>query len=99
MRFSVLTLFDFFPALQNEVRYYQDTLNLMIRADTLGFDSVWVGEEHFYTIGICPSPQLFLTALPPLDFALSSALILSLLGARSLRPSPTRALTEVTAVG
>ena len=63
MRFSVLTLFDFFPALQNEGRYYQDTLDLMIQADKLGFDSVWVGEEHFYTIGICPSPQLFLTAL------------------------------------
>ena len=35
----------------------------MIYAEKLGFDSVWVGEEHFYSLGICPSPQLFLTAL------------------------------------
>jgi len=32
-------------------------------AERLGYDSVWVGEEHFYCFGICPSPQLFLTAL------------------------------------
>jgi alkanesulfonate monooxygenase SsuD/methylene tetrahydromethanopterin reductase-like flavin-dependent oxidoreductase (luciferase family) len=35
----------------------------MIDAEQLGFDSVWAGEEHFYSFGICPSPQLFLTAV------------------------------------
>jgi len=63
MQFGVFTLFDFFPDRQNEIAYYQDTLDLMISAEKLGFDSAWVGEEHFYSIGICPSPQLFLTAL------------------------------------
>jgi alkanesulfonate monooxygenase SsuD/methylene tetrahydromethanopterin reductase-like flavin-dependent oxidoreductase (luciferase family) len=63
MQFGLVTLFDFFPERQNERAYYQDTLDLMITAETLGFDSVWVGEEHFYSFGICPSPQLFLTAL------------------------------------
>jgi alkanesulfonate monooxygenase SsuD/methylene tetrahydromethanopterin reductase-like flavin-dependent oxidoreductase (luciferase family) len=63
MQFGVFTLFDFFPDRQNEIAYYRDTLDLMISAEKLGFDSVWVGEEHFYSIGICPSPQLFLTAL------------------------------------
>jgi alkanesulfonate monooxygenase SsuD/methylene tetrahydromethanopterin reductase-like flavin-dependent oxidoreductase (luciferase family) len=63
MQFGLFTLFDFFPDRQNELTYYQDTLDLMISAETLGFDSVWVGEEHFYSFGICPSPQLFLTAL------------------------------------
>jgi len=63
MQFGLLTLFDFFPERQHETSYYQDTLNLMIYAEQLGFDSVWVGEEHFYALGICPSPQLFLTAL------------------------------------
>jgi len=63
MQFGLLTLFDFFPERQNETAYYQDTLDLMIYAERLGFDSVWVGEEHFYSLGICPSPQLFLTAL------------------------------------
>ena len=63
MKFGLFCLFDFFPDRQNEVRYYQDTLDLIIRAEQLGFDSVWLGEEHFYTIGICPSPQIFLTAV------------------------------------
>jgi len=63
MQFGLFTLFDFFPDRQQEVTYYQDTLDLMIYAEQLGFDSVWAGEEHFYSFGICPSPQLFLTAL------------------------------------
>lgn len=63
MQFGLFTLFDFFPDRQNEVTYFKDTLDLMIYGDQLGFDSVWVGEEHFYSFGICPSPQLFLTAL------------------------------------
>jgi alkanesulfonate monooxygenase SsuD/methylene tetrahydromethanopterin reductase-like flavin-dependent oxidoreductase (luciferase family) len=63
MQFGLMTLFDFFPDRQNELAYYQDTLDLMVYAEKLGFDSVWVGEEHFYSLGICPSPQLFLTAL------------------------------------
>jgi len=63
MQFGLFTLFDFFPDRQNESTYYRDTLELMVYAERLGFDSVWIGEEHFYTFGICPSPQLFLTAL------------------------------------
>src|SRR5262245_61024288 len=63
MQFGVFTLFDFFPDRQNERTHYQDTLDLMIYAEKLGFDSVWVGEEHFYSLGICPSPHLLLTAL------------------------------------
>jgi alkanesulfonate monooxygenase SsuD/methylene tetrahydromethanopterin reductase-like flavin-dependent oxidoreductase (luciferase family) len=63
MQFGLFTLFDFFPDRQNEVAYYRDTFDLVIHAEKLGFDSVWVGEEHFYSFGICPSPQIFLTAL------------------------------------
>ena len=63
MQFGLFTLFDFFRGRQDEVAYYRDTLDIMIQAEKLGFDSVWVGEEHFYSFGICPSPQLFLTAL------------------------------------
>ena len=63
MKFGLFSLFDFFQDRQNEVSYYQDTLDLVIRSEQLGFDSVWLGEEHFYSFGICPSPQLFLTAL------------------------------------
>ncbi|HEV8718766.1 MAG TPA: LLM class flavin-dependent oxidoreductase [Candidatus Binatia bacterium] len=63
MQFGLFTVFDFFPDRQSEMAYYQDTLDLMISAEKLGFNSVWVGEEHFYSVGICPSPQLFLTVL------------------------------------
>ena len=63
MEFGLFTLFDFFRERQDEVAYYRDTIDLMVLAEKLGFDSVWGGEEHFYSFGICPSPQLFLTAL------------------------------------
>jgi alkanesulfonate monooxygenase SsuD/methylene tetrahydromethanopterin reductase-like flavin-dependent oxidoreductase (luciferase family) len=63
VQFGLFTLFDFFRDRQEEVAYYRDTLDLMILAEKLGYDSVWAGEEHFYSFGICPSPQLFLTAL------------------------------------
>ena len=63
MQFGLFTLFDFFPDRQNEVAYYKDTIDFVIHAEQLGYDSVWMGEEHFYSFGICPSPQLFLTAL------------------------------------
>jgi alkanesulfonate monooxygenase SsuD/methylene tetrahydromethanopterin reductase-like flavin-dependent oxidoreductase (luciferase family) len=63
VQFGLFTLFDFFRDRQDEVAYYRDTLDLMTFAEQLGFDSVWGGEEHFYSFGICPSPQIFLTAL------------------------------------
>jgi len=63
VQFGLFTLFDFFRDRQDEVAYYRDTLDLMTLAERLGYDSVWAGEEHFYSFGICPSPQLFLTAL------------------------------------
>jgi len=63
VQFGLFTLFDFFQGRQDEVAYYRDTLDIMILAEKLGFDSVWGGEEHFYSFGICPSPQLFLTAV------------------------------------
>ena len=40
MQFGLFTLFDFFPDRQQEITYYQDTLDLMIYAEQLGFDSV-----------------------------------------------------------
>ena len=63
MEFGLFSLFDFFRDKQDEVQYFQDTLELSILAEQLGFDSVWFGEEHFYSFGICPSPQIFLTAV------------------------------------
>ena len=63
MEFGLFSLFDFFRDKQDEVRYFQDTLDICVQAEELGFDSIWLGEEHFYAFGICPSPQMFLTAV------------------------------------
>lgn len=63
MKFGLFTLFDFFADLQNERDYFRDTIALLKEAEALGYDSVWVGEEHFYSFGICPNPQMFLAAL------------------------------------
>ena len=63
MEFGLFSLFDFFRDTQDEAQYFQDTLEICILAEELGFDSIWLGEEHFYAFGICPSPQMFLTAV------------------------------------
>lgn len=63
MQCGLLTLFDFFADRQTEVASYTDTLECMMYAEQLGCDSVWVGEEHFSSFSICPSPQRLLTAV------------------------------------
>jgi len=63
VEFGLFSLFDFFRDRQDEVAYYRDALDLIISSEKLGYDSVWIGEEHFYSFGLCPSPQLFLTAV------------------------------------
>lgn len=63
MKFGLFSLFDFFPERQSEIPYYRETLDLIVRADELGLDHVWIGEEHFYSFGICPRPVIYLTAI------------------------------------
>ena len=47
MKFGLFSLFDFFRDRQNEVRYYQDTLDSVIRAEHLGFESVVPARRSF----------------------------------------------------
>jgi len=63
MEFGLFTLFDFYPGKQDERRYYRETIDLAVYGEELGFGSFWAGEEHFYSFGICPSPQILLTAV------------------------------------
>ncbi|MEY2465302.1 MAG: hypothetical protein QOH64_3440 [Acidimicrobiaceae bacterium] len=63
MEFGLFTLFDFYADRQEVAQYYRDTLDLVVLAEDLGYEAVWMGEEHFYAFGICPSPQIFLTAV------------------------------------
>jgi alkanesulfonate monooxygenase SsuD/methylene tetrahydromethanopterin reductase-like flavin-dependent oxidoreductase (luciferase family) len=63
MEFGLFTLMDFQAALQTESQYYQDTIELIVDAEAHGYTSAWLGEEHFYSFGICPSPQVLLPVL------------------------------------
>lgn len=63
MKFGLFTLFDFHPDRQEESYYYTETLNLLELADELGFERLWLGEEHFYAFGICPRPSVYLSAV------------------------------------
>ncbi|WP_157788897.1 LLM class flavin-dependent oxidoreductase [Rhodococcus rhodochrous] len=63
MDFGIISLFDFYPELQEETSYYEETLKVARDAEALGFDSLWVGEEHFYHFGICANPAVFLAAV------------------------------------
>jgi alkanesulfonate monooxygenase SsuD/methylene tetrahydromethanopterin reductase-like flavin-dependent oxidoreductase (luciferase family) len=49
--------------MQEEHPYYAETLQAARDAEALGYDSIWVGQEHFYTFGICPNPAVFLAAV------------------------------------
>ena len=62
MRFGVMTLFDYYPEDKSPNEYYQFLLDEMVFAEELGFDSAWLGEHHFCNY-LCPSPQIFATAL------------------------------------
>ncbi len=63
MEFGLFALFDFFRGKQDEAHYLQGTLDICALAEELGFDSSWPGQEHCHAFGICPGPQMFLTAV------------------------------------
>lgn len=100
MQFGLFTLFDFFPERQNEVAYYRETLDLIVQADALGLDSIWVGEEHFYSFGICPRPALFLTAVAQRTQKIRLGTAVSLLPFDNpLRTAEDFAMLEVLSTG
>ena len=47
------------PKLQ--VKYYKDALEQVLRAEELGYDSVWVTEHHFSKHGWRPGAHLCLS--------------------------------------
>jgi alkanesulfonate monooxygenase SsuD/methylene tetrahydromethanopterin reductase-like flavin-dependent oxidoreductase (luciferase family) len=49
---------------QNEIARYHETMEQIVYADELGFDSAWLAELHFNRpFSIMPSPLIFTTAL------------------------------------
>lgn len=100
MRFGLFTLFDYFPGRQNERDLYRDTLALFKESEALGYDSAWVGEEHFYAFGVCPSPQIFLTALARETTTLRLGTAISILPlAHPLRKAEEFAMLDVLSNG
>jgi alkanesulfonate monooxygenase SsuD/methylene tetrahydromethanopterin reductase-like flavin-dependent oxidoreductase (luciferase family) len=79
MEFGLFTLMDFHAGQQTEPQYYKDTIDLIVEAEAHGYASAWVGEEHFYSFGVCPSPQVLLSALASRTDAMRLGTAISLL--------------------
>lgn len=100
MKFGWLTLMDFHADLQDEASYLEDTLALFELADRLGYDTAWIGEEHFYHFGVCPSPQIMLAALARRTSDIRLGTAISLLPFESpLRKAEDFALLDVISGG
>ena len=59
-------LHDFRQALPHSLepaRYYAECLDQVVRAERLGFDTVWFGEHHFTADGFLPSPLVAAAAV------------------------------------
>jgi alkanesulfonate monooxygenase SsuD/methylene tetrahydromethanopterin reductase-like flavin-dependent oxidoreductase (luciferase family) len=62
MRFGQLHLFEQ-PAGRSEREIIAEQMDIMLRAEDYGFDSVWPAEHHFREYGHCATPALTLAAL------------------------------------
>jgi natural product biosynthesis luciferase-like monooxygenase protein len=62
MRFGQLHLFER-PAGRGEQQIIDEQMDIMLRAEEYGFDSVWPAEHHFREYGHCATPALILAAL------------------------------------
>jgi natural product biosynthesis luciferase-like monooxygenase protein len=64
MKFGIFCIFDYWPEVKTVPQYFADFLELVERADELGFDSAWISEHHFTRYGgILPRPQILLAAM------------------------------------
>ena len=63
LRFSVFSVQDHYPDGDRTVRqYYEETLQNIVLAEELGFETFWVAEHHFHEYGVIPNPAVFLAA-------------------------------------
>jgi len=64
VRLSLFLLFDRHPTAASAGKSLMaDGLQICERAETLGFDGVWVAEHHFGEFGGMPNPAVFLAAV------------------------------------
>jgi natural product biosynthesis luciferase-like monooxygenase protein len=62
MEFGMLHLFEN-PVNKTEREIIKEQMELMMAAESMGFDSTWPAEHHFSEYGFCGSPQLTLAAI------------------------------------
>jgi natural product biosynthesis luciferase-like monooxygenase protein len=62
VEFGMLHLFEN-PINKTEREIIKEQMELMMAAESLGFDSTWPAEHHFSEYGFCGSPQLTLAAI------------------------------------
>ena len=63
MRFSILSVHDHYPNEKRSVNeHYRETLDNIVLAEELGFESFWVAEHHFHEYGTIPNPAVLLAA-------------------------------------
>jgi len=64
MKIGIFCIFDHWPQVNTVAQYFQQFLDIVERADDLGFDSAWISEHHFTRYGgILPRPQVLLGAM------------------------------------
>lgn len=62
MKFGMLHLFEN-PLGRTEKEIVDEQLDIMVRSEEYGFDSVWPAEHHFSEYGYCASPAVSLAAV------------------------------------
>ncbi len=61
MKFGLLYLPTYVPELDGPVgTFYERMLEQIVRADELGFETVWLGEHHFGPYGMGNNPNAIL---------------------------------------
>ena len=64
MKLGIFSVMDFYPEQQGSAAgFYREMIELAVKAEKLGYDSVWVAEPHFANYGLCPAPPVLLAAI------------------------------------
>src|SRR6185312_4869740 len=58
-----LGFFSYLQGKGTQAEIYEQTLELFLAAEELGFDAGWVAQHHFGRLGGLPSPLVFFSAL------------------------------------
>src|ERR1700677_20791 len=62
MKFGVMELFQH-PRGKSAGDVINDAIEMAVRAEELGFDSIWLAEHHFSTYGLVGSPLMMAAAI------------------------------------